>query len=221
MELLANNEIYVMLNMMGRSHAYMRNGTLSDHYEALESFESMIDRFKEYPNLLGFYLTVNWRHTQQMPAAKLWVRHIKEYIRKKSNRTIPVGLNVFHQVCSRTCKTVGLIMLTFQPNNSLISQIPEYLNCGDTKESIDFLGQGFSQALVPCVDSSVLLQNRVIERLANYSIPVLLHYGCATTRGHNFTEVQMIYGENSSKILAGGVTIEWLEDYSAPDMGTS
>jgi glycosyl hydrolase family 72 (putative glucanosyltransferase) len=70
------------------------------------------------------------------------------------------------------------------------------------------------------LNSSILLENKVIEQTANYSIPVLLNYGCESKQRHNFSEVQMIYGENALKVLSGGVVSEWLENLGTTDLGT-
>jgi 1,3-beta-glucanosyltransferase GAS1 len=107
MQSLSNAGIYVLVRLFGRQpQAFYKNGSSYPDYESLTGSESLVDKFHEYPNLLGFYLDISGRSVKAIPVAKLWVRHIKGYIQKKRYRSIPVGINFWHQVRRTISKVV-------------------------------------------------------------------------------------------------------------------
>jgi hypothetical protein len=133
---------------------------------------------------------------------KAVVIYMKEYIKGKEYRSIPIGF---------TNRGYGVAVPSFA----------QFLNCGDQNRSIDFYGWGFSlEDHSWCANSSSLFQDGMVDQYANYSIPVILFYGCEARQQHDFAEVQQIYGNTTTKVFSGGIVQEWLEDWgSGADLG--
>ena len=97
-----------------------------------DRFASVIDTMQRYPNLLGFIIgddAAGGVSTYQSgPYVKAAVRDMKAYIENKHYRYIPVGY--VHTISS----TPGVT------GNSTPEVILSYLNCGETSETVDFLG---------------------------------------------------------------------------------
>ncbi|KAF2674216.1 glycolipid anchored surface protein GAS1 [Microthyrium microscopicum] len=204
MNQLAAAGIYVMFKVDGQTaQSKVRNGSVITPFDSsmIEHNQAVVDVYQKYSNTLGYYFSGERNRMDETPLYKAWLIHLKEYIKKKGYRSIPVG---------------------FYRRGTYFGQDDQaqYLNCGPHDESIDFLGVDFemdSWAIQHCVDNITLALYDLPARYSNYSIPSFVVYGCAQNRNHTFSEVETIYGDSGSKIMSGGVVKEWMDDRSTGD----
>src|ERR1700744_601340 len=90
----------------------------------------------------------------------------------------------------------------------------DYMNCGQPANSIDFFSRSVtansSQVITnstqwPCADFAYFFDHDFIRHNASYSIPVFLDYRCAVERQHDFSEVQMIYDNETTSLVSGAI----------------
>jgi hypothetical protein len=98
----------------------------------------------------------------------------------------------------------------------------QYVNCGSRTESSDFFRVGLSWGnFTTCSKNSLLFPENAFELYRNYSIPSLITFRC-NQQNHDFEEVQIIYGDEGSKVFSGGVVDSWLDSVGPsdpPDLG--
>jgi 1,3-beta-glucanosyltransferase GAS1 len=94
-----------------------------------------------------------------------------------------------------------------------VSSFAQYINCDGPRKSGDFLIWGIDLDTTSfCVTETSLFQKNIVAQYSNYSIPAVWVYGCERGRQHNYSEVQAIYGDETTKVFSGGVVREWFED---------
>jgi hypothetical protein len=94
MQLFQEAGIYVIVTMTGQTpNAILMDGLAMSpgDYTRLDFIYSVIDKYREFSNTLGFIITAR-TSSRQVPAYKLWMTEAKEYIRKRKYRDIPVGV---------------------------------------------------------------------------------------------------------------------------------
>jgi hypothetical protein len=97
MRKLQDAGIYAMVQLNGRE----RKGPFSVNdswirtwdYDYFSHFEEIIDEFQRYPNTLGFYLYVDSGSGGPLGHLKAAVQFMKERIRTRKYRAIPVGIS--------------------------------------------------------------------------------------------------------------------------------
>jgi hypothetical protein len=99
----------------------------------------------------------------------------------------------------------------------------QYVNCGSRNESADFFEMilPFKDSL-NCSDTSIILQLDFVELFSSYSIPSIITFRCSQNQHHEFREIQVIYGDEGSKILSGCTVNTWLDSMKPgdPELGT-
>ena len=157
----------------------------------------MVEAFKSYPNLLGFFSgneVINQDSVSQVPSyIRAVTRDLKDYIAKQANRTIPVGYSAADV-------------------QQLLDPTWSYLGCNlanSTSSKIDFFGlNSYSW----CGNSSFTTSgyNQLVAQFSNTTIPVFFsEYGCNIVSPRIFTEVPVIYGPQMTGVLSGGLVYEW------------
>jgi hypothetical protein len=195
MSQLEDAGIYVLVNLNGLSkRSFLLNGILSSYwdYHKYEHVEAVIDEYQKYSNTLGFVYAMARMDGGRLPQMKALIIHMKEYIKQKNYRRIPVGYEGGKSEDDR--------------DGTVASSLADYLNCGNQDSSPDFL------SLYPsphCPTKADIMHSRLIERFSNYSIPTVLSYGCDVKSQHNYTELQDIYG---SKSFAGASFRQWFDN---------
>jgi 1,3-beta-glucanosyltransferase GAS1 len=207
MALLEKAGIYVLILLSGYTpQSYIQNGVgmRPVDYTFFEYITNLADIFSPYANTLGFYVFAKPSYDKRRdkhPSMKSWIVYVKNYIKGKGYRQIPVGL-----------WNEGVDF------NS--SGLANYYNCGNSEQSIDFyiLGFGLKQN-AQCIENSTIFQNDPIGQYQNYSVPALLTNGCLEKKRHSFSEVETIYGE-ASKVFSGTIVRDWLPElYRGADLG--
>jgi hypothetical protein len=216
MRLLEEAGIYVLVsawNRVGISAlnlpTWEKGGQISFPYDYRywDYVFSHIDAFHQYPNTLGFIIPLadlSAPQVRKIPWSKAMVRDVKEYIRVKGYRSIPVSSATYQ----------------FQ-----LSTVPQYMNCGDRNSSVDFLGldlTSMENVKTECRNVSSWLEDGKVEEYSGYSIPTYLLYGCNVNLRKDFSEIQAIFNNSTTKAFSGVILFEWLDDSEAwADFGES
>lgn len=164
----------------------------------LKRIFSMIEAFKDYPNVIGFFggnEVLNEDAVVQTPSyVKAVQRDLKNYMKKHSKRQIPIGYSAA----------------------DIRKQVPDqfhYLTCDDGSNSgADFFGMNVYSW---CGDSSY--KKAGYDVLTNIfkdtSVPVFFsEYGCNKVTPREFTEVATIFGDQMAEVWSGGLAYEWTQE---------
>lgn len=203
MDLLAENEIYVLQDLSNPSASIVRSDptwttTLYSDYAAV------IDEMVAYNHTLGFFagneVSNAVSNTNASAYVKAAVRDMKAYIKTQNYREIGVGYATNDDAAIRT-------------------ELAAYFDCAPEDATIDFWGYNIYSW---CGDSSYE-ESGYADRTAefkNYSVPAFFaEYGCNEVTPRLFTEVQAIYGKNMTEVWSGGIVYMYFQE--ANDYGNS
>lgn len=159
----------------------------------------IVDAFKGYPNLLGFFAgneVVNDATSAGVspPYMRAVTRDLKNYIALHANRTIPVGYSA-------------------ADDTELREAMWKYLECGDDTSRADFYGLNSYQWCSGRDDWSSSGYGTLLSTFQNTSIPVFLsEYGCNVNSPRTFDEVyDGIYAELAT-VFSGGLVYEYSQE---------
>ncbi|KAH3666483.1 hypothetical protein OGAPHI_003479 [Ogataea philodendri] len=179
------------------------NPSNSYTYSYMERVFKMIDAFKNYPNLLGFFSgneVINDSKSAGVDPKYLRAvqRDMKRYIENNSNRTIPVGYSAADVLDD------GLRDVTL-----------EYLICSidgekDDYSKSDFFGINSYEWCSGVSDWSSSGYGSLNKTISNSTVPVFFsEYGCIAKTPRTFTEVsEGVYG-GLVNTLSGGLIYEY------------
>lgn len=191
--------IYVIIDVNTPKTSISRHDpACSYNLDYLTEIFATIDDFATFNNTLGFFsaneLVNNVYSFQFSPYVKAVTRDMKQYMRAKKYRAVPVGYSA---------ADVSEVRLP----------LAHYLNCGDNDdERIDILGvNDYSW----CGHSSFVVSGykEKVADYSGYSIPIFLsEFGCNKVSGDRpFTEIQAIYSTQMSSVFSGGLVYEYFE----------
>ena len=163
---------------------------------------AVVEAFKNFPNTLGFFSGNEVINEQSVPQVPNYIRAVtrdlKDYISKQVNRAIPVGYSAADV-------------------RDILGDTWAYLSCNvpDSPTSkIDFFGlNSYSW----CGDSSFTTSgyNILIAQFSNTTIPVFFsEYGCNKVTPRTFTEVPVLYGDQMTPVMSGGLIYEYSQEVS-------
>jgi hypothetical protein len=212
MELLKNAGIYVLAQLTANGLQYRLNGQVTYPFDRglFEHHAKIINSLQRHSNVLGFLVRLNDNspsHIKDIPAFKAMIRDLKQYIKVKSSRPIPIGAQgVDHQ------------------KSILIS---EYMCCGSNEIAADFFSL-FSPNQFPlngatwCLNSTIEMDG-MAENYHNFPKPVILGYGCDYRVAHRFNEVRYMYSDNMTDIFSGAIAVQWFSDevFNGIDSGSN
>lgn len=165
----------------------------------LSNVFGIIENFKNFPNVLGFFAgneVINQQAAYQAPAyIRAVQRDMKDYIAKNVDRTIPVGYSA--------ADVANVLMDTIN-----------YLQCNlpnATNSRSDFFGLNDYQW---CGNSSYTRSgySALVDQLSNVSFPFFFsEYGCNAVEPRTFTEVGALYSPAMDKVFSGGLVYEWTQ----------
>ncbi|KAI1994372.1 Glycolipid anchored surface protein 4 precursor [Ophidiomyces ophidiicola] len=165
------------------------------HKGYLKHIFSVVEAFKDYPNVLGFFGAneiINEKSAKEVPAyIRAVQRDLKEYIAKHSTRKIPVGYSAADV-------------------RDILEDTWQYTSCdaGDSSNS-DFFGlNSYSW----CGNSSYTTSgyDKLVAMFKNTPLPVFFsEYGCNEVKPRVFSEVQAIYGKEMTEAMCGGMVYEY------------
>jgi hypothetical protein len=199
MSALADAGIYLVLDVNTPKYSLNRadpNPSYNDVY--LQSIFATIDIFQKYDNTLAFFSgneVINDSPTSAAaPYVKAVTRDIRQYIRSRGYRTIPVGYSAADVSENRL-------------------EMAQYMNCGSDDERSDFFAfNDYSW----CSPSSFEVSgwDQKVKNFTGYGLPIFLsEYGC-NTNTRDFGEVSSLYSTDMTAVYSGGLVYEYSQEPS-------
>lgn len=197
MNALADAGIYLVLDVNTPKYSINRadpNPSYNDVY--LQSVFATVDAFAKYDNTLAFFSAnevVNDAETSSVaPYIKAVTRDIRQYIRNRQYRSIPVGYSAADVSENRL-------------------EMAEYMNCGTDDERSDFFAfNDYSW----CDPSSFTVSgwDQKVKNFTGYGLPLFLsEYGC-NTNTRDFGEVKSLYSTDMTAVYSGGLVYEYSQE---------
>lgn len=164
---------------------------------------AVVEAFKSYPNTLAFFsgneVIFNVAAGATVPPyMRAVTRDLKNYIKKHSDRTIPVGYSAADV-------------------RDILFDSWEYLQCAEDGDADD-MSRGDLFALNSyswCGDSSFTTSSYddLVSGFEGSSLPIFFsEYGCNEPTPRVFTEVPVIYGSQMNGVLSGGIVYEYCQE---------
>jgi len=195
MQALNDAGIYLVLDVNNPLYSINRAKPAPSYNEVyLQSVFAVIDEFQKYDNTLAFFsgnevINHDAGSTQAAPYVKAVTRDMRQYIRNRSYRTIPVGYSAADVSDNRM-------------------QSAHYFNCGTDDERSDFFAfNDYSW----CSPSSFTESgwNVKVQNFTGYGLPIFLsEWGC-TTNGRDFSELSALMSSDMTGVYSGGLMYEY------------
>jgi hypothetical protein len=199
MSALADAGIYLVLDVNTPLYSLNR-ATPAPSYNSvyLQNVFATIDAFAKYTNVLAFFsgneVINDDSTTPAAPYVKAVTRDMRQYIRSRGYRSIPVGYSAADV-------------------NSNRLEMAQYMNCGPDDERSDFFAfNDYSW----CDPSSFTTSgwDQKVKNFTNYGIPIFLsEYGC-NTNTRKFEEVTSLYSTDMTAVYSGGLVYEYSQEES-------
>lgn len=199
MSALADAGIYLVLDVNTPKYSLNRADPAPSYNDVyLQSIFATVDSFANYTNTLAFFSAnevINDGPTSATaPYVKAVTRDLRQYIRSRNYRTIPVGYSAADIDTNRL-------------------QMAEYMNCGTDDERSDFFAfNDYSW----CDPSSFTISgwDQKVKNFTGYGIPLFLsEYGC-NTNTRTFQEVASLYSTDMTGVYSGGLVYEYSQEDS-------
>lgn len=199
MNALADAGIYLILDVNTPKYSLNRADP-NPSYNAvyLQSIFATIDKFANYTNTLAFFSgneVINDPSTSAAaPYVKAVTRDMRQYIRNRGYREIPVGYSAADVAENRL-------------------EMAQYMNCGSDDERSDFFAfNDYSW----CDPSSFTTSgwDQKVKNFTGYGLPIFLsEYGC-NTNTRKFEEVASLYSTDMTSVYSGGLVYEYSQEAS-------
>jgi 1,3-beta-glucanosyltransferase GAS3 len=160
----------------------------------------VVENFKEFPNLLGFFSgneVINEESVVEVPAyIRAVTRDLKDYIAKQAKRAIPVGYSA----------------ADVRP---MLADTQAYMSCAIAEEAsskIDLFGlNSYSWCGDASFESSGY--NVLVADFKDTTIPVFFsEYGCNEVTPRTFSEVGTLYSDKMMGVFSGGLIYEYTQE---------
>ncbi|KAI0518160.1 glycolipid anchored surface protein, partial [Xylaria bambusicola] len=176
----------------------------TSYYEAyVNRTFAIVENFKAYPNLLGFFsgnevIDAVKTGAHAPPYIRAITRDLKNYIKNHADREIPVGYSAADV-------------------RDVLEDSWNYFQCsiegeaGDMSRADMFALNSYSW----CGESNFhdSTYDQLIELFKTSSVPVFFsEFGCNTPSPRIFTEIAAIYGSNMTEVFSGGVVYEYAQE---------
>jgi hypothetical protein len=198
--------IYVIADLSEPNASINRDSPIWD-IKLLNRYKSVVDVLHKYDNVLGFFagneVISDKTNTDASPFVKSSIRDIKEYIKEKNYREIPVGYSTNDDAETR-------------------DDLALYFACGDVVA--DFYGINMYEWCGFSSFHSSGYRERT-EEFKNYPIPVFFsEFGCNLQRPRPFTEVEALFGPLMTDTWSGGLAYMYFEEeneYGVVEIGAN
>jgi hypothetical protein len=210
MQLLSDAGIYVLVAINAASEINTQvNREVGSPigYVSTNHFYRAVDFFQRWNNTLGLSLFIE-DHSREgnetlyvLPLQKGSIREVKEYIKSREYRNIPVGIIGSEHAAHRF-------------------NIPQYMICGDGGLSADFYT---TWPLCWDVDrwctNASSRYSELRDSFRDYQRPTILTEGCRKGKTYDFERYQELYSPAMTDIFSGSIFLEWLirPDIEEPD----
>ncbi|KAI9764232.1 MAG: beta-glucanosyltransferase [Geoglossum simile] len=197
MSALDDAGIYLVLDVNTPKYSINRlEPAISYNDVYLQSVFATIDAFAKYSNVLAFFsgneVINDEQSTSCAPYVKAVTRDMRQYIKARGYRQIPVGYSAADVSQNR-------------------KQMADYMNCGSDDVRSDFFAfNDYSW----CDPSSFTTSgwDQKVKNFSDYSIPLFLsEYGC-NTNTRKFEEVASLYSTDMTSVFSGGLVYEYSEE---------
>ncbi|PYH41284.1 1,3-beta-glucanosyltransferase gel1 [Aspergillus saccharolyticus JOP 1030-1] len=199
MNALADAGIYLVLDVNTPKYSLNRadpEPSYNDVY--LQYIFATVDKFANYKNTLAFFsgneVINDGPSSSAAPYVKAVTRDLRQYIRSRKYREIPVGYSAADIDTNRL-------------------QMAQYMNCGTDDERSDFFAfNDYSW----CDPSSFTTSgwDQKVKNFTGYGLPLFLsEYGC-NTNTRKFEEVGSLYSTDMTGVYSGGLVYEYSQEPS-------
>ncbi|KAL4894437.1 Glucanosyltransferase-domain-containing protein [Aspergillus ambiguus] len=199
MNALAEAGIYLVLDVNTPKYSLNRADPKASYNDVyLQYIFATIDAFAKYKNTLAFFsgneVINDGPSSKAAPYVKAVTRDMRQYIRSRNYRTIPVGYSAADIDTNRL-------------------QMAQFMNCGTDDERSDFFAfNDYSW----CDPSSYTTSgwDQKVEMFSGYGLPLFLsEYGC-NTNTRKFEEVSALYSTKMTPVYSGGLVYEYSQEPS-------
>lgn len=199
MSALADAGIYLILDVNTPKYSLNRaDPNPSYNTEYLQSIFATVDAFANYDNTLAFFsgneVVNDAPSSAAAPYVKAVTRDIRQYIRNRKYRTIPVGYSAADVSENR-------------------QEMAEFMNCGTDDERSDFFAfNDYSW----CDPSSFQKSgwDQKVKNFTGYGLPLFLsEFGC-NTNTRDFGEIAALYSTQMTGVYSGGLVYEYAQEAS-------
>ena len=194
MNALADAGIYLVLDLNTPTYSLNRGNVAPSYNDVyLQSLFATVDAFEGYTNTLAFFsgneVVNDGPSSTAAPYVKAVTRDVRQYIRSRKYRGIPVGYSAADVSLNRL-------------------EMAEYMNCGTEDERSDF----FAFNDYSWCDPSSFVQSgwdQKVKNFTGYGLPLFLsEYGC-NTNTRDFGEVEALYNPEMTAVYSGGLVYEY------------
>lgn len=199
MSALAAAGIYLVLDLNTPKYSLNRDDPATSYNNVyLQSLFATVDAFANYENTLAFFsgneVVNDGPSSKAAPYVKAVTRDVRQYIRDRGHRTVPVGYSAADIDTNRL-------------------QMAEYMNCGTDDERSDFFAfNDYSW----CDPSTFQISGweQKVKNFTGYGLPLFLsEYGC-NTNTRKFQEVAALYNTEMTSVYSGGLVYEYSQEAS-------
>lgn len=204
MNALADAGIYLILDVNNPKYSINRanpGASYNDVY--LQSVFATIDAFVKYTNTLAFFsgnevVNDQTNTTLAAPYVKATTRDMRQYIRERGYRNVPVGYSAADVAQNR-------------------QQLADYFNCGSDDERSDFFAfNDYSWCDTNFQQSG---WDQKVKNFTGYGLPLFLsEYGCIKN-GRTFGEVEALMNSEMTGVYSGGIVYQYAEEADNPGYG--
>ncbi|KAK2846364.1 beta-glucanosyltransferase [Arthroderma sp. PD_2] len=199
MKMLADAGIYLVLDVNTPKYSINRaDPEISYNAVYLQSIFATVQMFAKYDNTLAFFSgneVINDGKTSEVaPWVKATTRDIRQFIKKRNLRQVPVGYSAADIDTNRL-------------------ETAQYMNCGDDDERSDFFAfNDYSWCSPSSFETSGWDQK--VKNFTDYGVPIFLsEYGCNLNK-RDFSEVKALYSTEMTGVYSGGLVYEYSQEPS-------
>lgn len=204
MNALADAGIYLILDVNNPLYSINRASPAASYNDVyLQSVFATIDAFIGYTNTLAFFsgnevVNDQTNTTLAAPYVKATTRDMRQYIKERGYRAVPVGYSAADVAQNRY-------------------QLAEYFNCGTDDERSDFFAfNDYSWCNTNFQQSG---WDQKVKNFTGYGLPLFLsEYGCIKN-GRSFGEVEALMNSEMTGVYSGGIVYQYAEESDNPGYG--
>lgn len=204
MNALADAGIYLILDVNNPLYSINRASPAASYNDVyLQSVFATIDAFIGYTNTLAFFsgnevVNDQTNTTLAAPYVKATTRDMRQYIKERGYRAVPVGYSAADVAQNRY-------------------QLAEYFNCGTDDERSDFFAfNDYSWCNTNFEESG---WDQKVKNFTGYGLPLFLsEYGCIKN-GRSFGEVEALMNSEMTGVYSGGIVYQYAEESDNPGYG--